>query len=95
MADTLCTRCGHPQAEHIEEGCTHLDDLGPQPHGNPERGLCTCDGFKEAAVPIRTPYKGRAANPSRGKHTKVVGGHKASAKRFRKKPPARKRGLKR
>jgi hypothetical protein len=41
-----CLGCGHPQSEHVNSGCNHMDDMGPQSHGNPERKICTCDGFK-------------------------------------------------
>jgi len=45
--DKLCLECEHPKSEHDNQGCNHRDDMGPQPHGNPELKMCSCDGFKE------------------------------------------------
>ena len=50
MPKELCLKCGHPRSEHHGQGCNHLDDMGPQQHGNPERKLCTCDGFKASPL---------------------------------------------
>jgi hypothetical protein len=64
MAEALC-RCGHPKSEHLERGCNHMDDLGPQPHGNPEGGLCTCHGFNPS--PLQNRVMARPVDP-RDKH---------------------------
>lgn len=48
--DELCRNCEHPKSEHVDIGCNHRDDMGPQEHGNPEAELCTCDGFKPRHV---------------------------------------------
>jgi len=41
----LCLKCDHPKSEHTTKGCTHLDDMGPQEHGNRESKICNCTGF--------------------------------------------------
>jgi hypothetical protein len=41
----LCLKCEHSKSEHVSTGCNHLDDMGPQEHGNPEKLLRSCDGF--------------------------------------------------
>ena len=44
-----CLKCGHPESEHASDGCHHLGDLPPQPHGNPEKLLCGCDRFQPSS----------------------------------------------
>jgi hypothetical protein len=44
--DALCLSCDHPKSEHEDNGCMHQEIRFPQPHGNLERQLCTCDEFR-------------------------------------------------
>jgi hypothetical protein len=41
----LCIKGNHPMSEHAKGGCNHLTDLGPQEHSNPEKLICSCNGF--------------------------------------------------
>lgn len=75
----ICLQCRHPRSEHVENGCNHLDDLGPQPHGNPEKKLCACGGFKSTK---REETRGDAHVESCAAHPKEAMGWKVKLPAF-------------